>query len=300
MAVFHVVGRLGSGKSLYCVQRLVDALVYSDKHIYTNVRLKDFWDLALAKWISAGLKSFTKFLISPMRDLASYRLFLAKNICERYHYIGDLSKCVDMCFELGPGPESSRLLIWDEIHLELNSRDWKRTSGKMIQFFSMSRKLGFDILMISQIKGAVDRQLRDLADQCFTLKNLRNLKPFGLKIFPPVGLLSKRWGNTMSSDDKGMLVGAGIVRYNSSIAEFYDTKQILTDKTLPPPQLWSATHGKGDKCFNCNYQQFYIEYRDFIENFYPEDMKYLHKLPCRLMNKELVKGLEIESAIYKR
>lgn len=281
MAVYHIVGRLGSGKTLYCVQRLVDALVYSDKHIYTNVRLKDFWDLALCNWISKGVKSFVKFLISPMRDLVSYRLFLAKNICYRYHYIGDLSRCVDECFEAGKAglPESSMLLIWDEIHLDLNSRDWKRTSGKMIQFFSMSRKLGFDILMVSQIQGAVDRQLRDLADQCYTLKNLRNLKPFGLKIFPSVGLLSKRWGNTMSSDDKGLLVGAGIVRYNDNIARFYDTKQLLTEKDLDPPKLWCTSHGKGDKCFNCNYHQFYIKYRNFIETFYPEGMEY--KKRCR-------------------
>jgi hypothetical protein len=276
--VIHIVGRLGSGKTLYAVEKIVEALVYTDKEIYTNIRLNDFWDFSLSQDKSKGLLSFIKFLLSPSETLKSYRLRLAEGFSKRYKYFSSLENAVEACFFLGESTESSRLFVWDEIHLDLNSRMWKKTSGSMIQFFAMSRKLGFDILMISQLKGAVDRQMRDLADICFELKNMSHIRPFGLRIFPSVGLLVKRWSNSSQAESKGMIVGVGVIRFSSFVASLYNTKQLLTETTETPPILWVSKQKKAS-CDECAYKKYYITYSSFVAEYLPDEFN-TNKMPA--------------------
>ena len=282
--VYHVVGRLGAGKSMWAVSKILDALVYTDKVILTNVRLIDFWDYYLAKYMIKGLKSFTKFVFfSPFSSIKEYMLYLSRCYSGRYIYMSDLDQAVAKGFEMGEAEESSRLFVWDEIHLDLNAREWKRTSGEMIKFFAMSRKLGFDVIMITQIRTALDRQMRDLADIAYELKNIKHYKPFGIRLFPNVGILTKRWANRGFESDKGVFVGMGIVRYKSYIKDFYKTGQLLTHKDLPSPVLWSERHKTNDFCSDCVYKKYYIKYDDFIKLYYPEAMVYKSALPYRLM-----------------
>ncbi|MCE5194380.1 MAG: zonular occludens toxin domain-containing protein [Nitrospiraceae bacterium] len=291
--VVHVVGRLGSGKTLWAVTKIIDTLIYTDKVVYTNIRLVDFWDYVLAQYVSKGLFSFVKFFLSPMPTLRLFRLFLAKSYSSRYIYSSTLDTAVELCFSLGSAQESSRLFIWDEIHLDLNARQWKDTSMRLVQFFSMSRKLGFDIIIVSQLRGAVDRQMRELADISYELKNLRHFAPFGLRLFPNLGLLVKRWANKgMETEGKTVFVGAGIVRFGGVYVKFYDTKQLLTDKNLPSPHLWFTS--LKDPCLSCSFFTFYSQYKNFIDMYYPPDLNYIKPFSRRLINKE-VGGITFKS-----
>jgi len=274
--VYHVAGRLGSGKTLYCVNRIVDAFLYGDQHIYTNIRLVDGWDFLFSKYRCRGVLSFLRFFLMPFNTLFDYRLWIAAGVASRYHYIPTLDAAVSACMALGAAPEGSRLFIWDEIHLDLNSRAWKSTNKDYIEFFSMSRKLGFDILMTSQLRGSVDRQMRELADVGYEFKNLKHLKPFGIPIIPVnVGLLVKRWANKGMDavDSKTVFVGAGIVRYSSEVSNFYNTRQIVSEHDNSVPHLWSS--GKeGGLCGRCHRNKFFIKYGNFVKEYGSEEIDY--------------------------
>ena len=285
MAVIHVCGLLGSGKTIWCVSRILETLIFSNKLIVTNIRFVDFWDKLFAQYRMKGLVTFCRFLLSPMVSIVDYQLFLAERVAHRYKYFNDLSSAVQYSCGLPNSEENSRLFIWDEIHLDLNAREWKTTGKQMIEFFSMSRKRGFDIIMVSQLQGAVDRQMRDLADTSYKLKNLANFKPFGVRIFPRVGLLVKRWSNKAGSEGSGVVVGASLVRYSGLESTLYDTKQILSDKSLPAPLLWSAGVGRGS-CCRCSYFKWYIKNYDFV-SIYKPDRDYEGQFPNRLMSKDI-------------
>lgn len=269
--VAHIIGKLGSGKTAYGVQRILDLLCSSEKVIVTNIRLIDFWDYAIANYKSKGFGSFIKFLIQPYMSLSSFKRALAYDFGHRYVYFNDLELAIKYCNSLPFAQEGSRLLIWDEIHLDINARLWKSTSLDLIKFFSMSRKLGFDVLFISQLKSAVDRQMRDLADCVYELKNLQYLKFFGFSLMPRVGLLVKRWSNKGSDNPaSSVFLGAGIVRYNTFVTSLYDTQQLLTDKTVTPPLLW-ALSVRRQACDDCAYIDYYRRYSPFVYEFYPHE-----------------------------
>jgi len=91
---------------------------------------------------------------------------------ERWIYIPNEQlkplELVRMSFERGwYGNESQCLLIIDEASVLFNARDWQ-LKGKerldWIKFFAQSRKLGYDIVLISQDIRSLDRQVRSLAD----------------------------------------------------------------------------------------------------------------------------------------
>jgi hypothetical protein len=261
--IVHVVGRLGAGKTLFAVSKIISALLFTDKLVVTNIRLVDYWDKLLAYRQVRGLLGFIKFLLSPFSDLRSYCLFRASEFSSRYIYFPDFAPAIQYCFSLSPISEGSRLFIWDEVHLDLNARAWKSQSLDIIKFFSMSRKLGFDILIISQLQGAVDRQLRELADISYMLKNLK-----WLRIFGNTGLLVKRWANKgFDAGGSSVFLGAGVVRYSNSDISFYDTKQLLTEKDVKSPLLWSQVCS-GGVCSPCVYFRFYLRYSGFVMKYY--------------------------------
>ena len=148
----------------------------------------------------------------------------------------------------------------------------------------MSRKLGFDILMITQLKTALDRQVRDLAEEVYELKNLANYRPLGYRIFPHVGMLSKRYADASSGDSaskKGMFMGFEIIRYNSAYINFYDTLQLLTRHKVEPPKTWSTNYADTVICGNCQFLQFYRDNWGFVKDFKPDNITLRDRPPLR-------------------
>lgn len=262
--IIHVSGRLGSGKTLWAVSRIVDIWIRNPEVVvYTNIRFRDFWDYSLASWYSRGVKSFLRFVFSPFGRRIDYIRYLACSFSSRYVYVPDFSVMMEKMLSLGPAPEGSRLVVWDEVHLDLHAREWKKTSMDYVRFFSMSRKLGFDIIMVTQITSSLDRQVRELADFSYVLKKI----PFLSSVFR-FGLLVKRWSNiSVDNSDKSLFVGAGVVRYNSFYNKIYDTTQNLAFRNYPPPSLWYMSSPNG--CHGCAYMNFYHQYCDYIRDMRP-------------------------------
>lgn len=89
---------------------------------------------------------------------------------ERWHFWEEITpeKLVSFSIEKGIyGKEGMCLIIIDEAGCMFNARDWQVKAverAKWIKFFSQSRKLGFDVILVAQSDRMIDRQIRDLAE----------------------------------------------------------------------------------------------------------------------------------------
>lgn len=87
--------------------------------------------------------------------------------------------------------EGSLLLIIDECQLLFNSRLWRDTGMDWISFFSQHRKLGYDILLITQNALMLDAQIRELVDTQIAHVRLRGT-PLVIRRESSKGLLRDR------------------------------------------------------------------------------------------------------------
>lgn len=61
--------------------------------------------------------------------------------------------------------EDSILLVIDECQLIFNSREWQKTGRKeWLSFFSQHRKYGYEVVLVAQFDGMIDRQIRSLIE----------------------------------------------------------------------------------------------------------------------------------------
>ena len=75
--------------------------------------------------------------------------------------------------------EDSILLVIDECQMMFNSRDWGRTDRKeWLEFFTIHRHLGYEILLCCQFDRMLDRQIRCLIEYEYIHRKVKN---FGIK-----------------------------------------------------------------------------------------------------------------------
>jgi len=122
-----------------------------------------------------GLKRV--YCIPSKYVVANFPMKLSRNLrkrrreIERWIYMEeiDVDKLIRIAVEKNAiGKESKILLIIDEAGLFFNSRDWMIKSQERkewIKFFSQSRKIGYDVILVTQESRMIDRQIRSMADQ---------------------------------------------------------------------------------------------------------------------------------------
>ena len=92
------------------------------------------------------------------------------------------------------GKENQTLLVIDEAHTIWNSREWQKNTDRMewLKFFSQHRKLGFNIIVISQNDRQLDKQIRVQFEYEVTHRKVNNFK-IG-KFFPVATFIAiTRW-----------------------------------------------------------------------------------------------------------
>lgn len=214
MPVYLVAGRLGAGKSLVSVSKIRDAL-RAGRRVATNLNI----DVAALGFASKRV------------DLV--RLPDKPN--------GDELKA------LGQGNEDydeskNGLLVLDELASWLNARSWgdKQRQG-VLDFFIHSRKLGWDIYLIAQSLGQLDKQLRDaLVEYHVVCRRMDRLNApivggvvrafsFGRASvrMPRVHIGFVRYG----TDRDSVLVERWVYRGND-LFEAYDTRQRFMDREI--------------------------------------------------------------------
>lgn len=117
---------------------------------------------------------------------------------ERWHFVDEIPHpdyLVSFADERGLiGKEGAILLIIDEAGIMFNSRDWMVAGAvrkDWIKFFSQSRKLGYDVIMVAQDERMLDRQIRNCAE--FSVKHFTLNQYFWLRWLPIKTFVSVRF-----------------------------------------------------------------------------------------------------------
>lgn len=121
-----------------------------------------------------------------------------------------------------PNKESQTVLMIDEASILFNNRDFGR-SDRMdwIKFFAQHRKLGFDVILITQMDRSLDRQIRGVIEYQYLHRKLSNFgfKGFVIKFLTRAQFICIHQWYSCNKEK----VGCEYFRINKKIAGSYDT-----------------------------------------------------------------------------
>lgn len=229
MPVYSVEGKLGTGKTKFCVWRAQQALL-EGRRVASNVDLHTH-------------------ILTPRKRTTYIRL-------------PDKPTSFDL-EAMGHGnPESyeedrNGVLILDELGTWLNSRNFQdRDRGALIDWLIHARKLGWDVYLIVQDAGMIDRQVREalIEYQCRCLRLDKVKIPF---IGWFLGAFNKRWGYLPRMHTVAARVGGGTAPIvaerwmyrGTDLHAAYDTRQVFTSNyphgvhSVLPPWDWKPDSG---------------------------------------------------------
>lgn len=225
MAVYSVEGKLGTGKTKFCVWMAQNALL-SGRRVASNVDIKSE-------------------LLTPFKR-------------SKYIRIPDKPTEVDL-LAMGHGnPETynedrNGVLILDELGTWLNSRSFQdKGRAGVIDWLIHARKHGWDVYLIVQDQGMIDKQVREALIEyqcrCMALGKIRI--PFIGKIlsmfYERAGYLPKAHSVTARTGyGANAIVAERWMFKGNDLHAAYDTRQIFTSDyphgshSVLPPWDWS-------------------------------------------------------------
>lgn len=252
MSIHFISGKPGGGKTLYSVKLIIDELVHGHRLIVTNVPLKldrineylqtrhekAYGALKMAVSVQSGE------LGSPVS--AHERQCIAeetRHITNRILIIGDddmarfftfrgngvrLESVSNEDWRKGVRPDFKTVndvgifYVLDEIHIAFNSRAWALTGNEVLYYLSQHRKLGDDVVCITQSVSNVDKQFRSVAQDYTYIRNLSKQRAGLFKL--PYAFLRSTYAQPATDNSKAM--ETGMFRLDvTGLASCYDTAQ---------------------------------------------------------------------------
>lgn len=208
MSVSLVVGTPGSGKSYYSVRAIAHA-VQKGRVVATNVELVDDWAERLAR--QNPLRRLSKRAVARRAEQYRSRVLVSDDLAELFR------------IRLHGSGEGRGLMVLDEAHNWMNARSWQAGGrDEVVRFFTQHRKLGWDVLLITQDEQNIDRQVRSLFEYLVRLRNLRNFKVMGVRLVP-VSFFIAIW--SWSANQK-MIVKREAFRLHRPTARLYDSMAV--------------------------------------------------------------------------
>lgn len=199
-----VEGVLGGGKTVYAVRETLSRLARGG-HVFTNIDM-----------VRENVHAYL---------LARHGVYLRSSQLQRLPEGDEVVSWLDS-IQFGT-LENPILVVLDEAHMWYNARDWKathETSGDVLSFLTQSRKVGVDLLFISQDAKNVESQFRRMAQVLVRSRNLGMIKDpiFGLKLsgFFHYELVEMQHQNTFERK---------WWRADSSVFRCYRTEALLDD-----------------------------------------------------------------------
>ncbi|MCB5712132.1 zonular occludens toxin domain-containing protein [Lactonifactor longoviformis] len=158
--IYFYSGTPGSGKSLHCA-KMIDSWVKKGRNIIAN------FDINNEFWKTKRLKKKGQILCVDNSCLTVDGLI---DFADNYHQRNTKGQII----------EKQTLLIIDECQTMFNSRSWNaKGRSKWVIFFTQHRKYGFEVILISQNKDLVDKQIRGCFEYNYVHRNVKNFKVFG-------------------------------------------------------------------------------------------------------------------------
>lgn len=198
----YVVGTMGSGKSMFGVKMIVQALV-SGKYVVTNCALLPGWSEKVVDWYLPTRNQGER--AARARCLEGLYIY-EQSILTAMRYRPPCAKCGASwegsglpCGHSGSFQEGRAFFVWDETHNDLNNRDWdgagdskeerqedKRRKRLLIRWATQLRKLGYVGYLLSQHHENTDKQLQRVCNFIIRVQNQRNSEGVWLaRLLPP-------------------------------------------------------------------------------------------------------------------
>lgn len=122
--------------------------------------------------------------------------------------------------------EGQTLIIIDECQIKFDPKD-KRDNVRrsFCRFFSLHRKLGFNVILISQSDRLIDRQIRCNIEYSIMHRKLNNYKLLSLLPFT-IFICNERWYGS------NLKLSTNYIFYSKKVAAFYDSFKIFNISDL--------------------------------------------------------------------
>lgn len=163
MSIHIILGKPGSGKSLYATSRVITELVEGNRNVVTNLPLRPD---ALNEYLNKRYPNVNCRMVERLRILND------DEIREFWKYRGPAMRSDEAAghLELGEAPHGVAYFL-DEAHIAFNARDWATLGRGAIHYMSQHRKLGDIVWPITQSPGNLDKQFRSVAEDFTVMRN---------------------------------------------------------------------------------------------------------------------------------
>ena len=171
MTITAITGKVGSGKNLYCIE-IIQRYAMEGRRVAANFKVD----------------------LSPIQPL--WHRILRRPVAQVERLPGRPTYADVKALGKGGAREHvAGLLVLDEVGPLLNARTWQdKDRQQFIDWLLHSRKLAWDVLLIVQNIGLVDKQIRvAVVESLVTCKRLDRIKVLGLPL-PRVHLAVERYG----------------------------------------------------------------------------------------------------------
>lgn len=155
--IYLYSGTPGSGKSLHVAYDIINNMIVG-RNVIANFPIdKGYFAKRKKRGRRLGLFYYFNNQVLTVEHLKQY--------AKKFHKLGK---------------EHQTLVVIDECAAMFNCRAWD-AKGRMewIYFFQQHRKLGFDIILVSQHDRLIDRQIRAFIETEYKHRAIRNYKKFG-------------------------------------------------------------------------------------------------------------------------
>lgn len=201
--ILAYTGTPGAGKTFHAVHDIWERVKYGH-NVITNIPMK-----------------------FPKRKNVSHETYTYKDTWEiTPNYLMEYSEQLREQKKWGRVPEEYIYLVIDEAQLIFNCRNWNDKDRKeWVKFFTLHRKLGYHIILITQMSKMLDNQMRGLLEYEIIHRKFSNfgIKGIALSLFllsPTLFACVRVWAPMNERIDCELL------RYNRKVAKMYDTTKL--------------------------------------------------------------------------
>lgn len=180
----------GSGKSYHVAKRVYEAL-RSGMNVISNLQINT--SIIPPK---SNKRPLGKFIYIPNDEWMHTSIFEKSSMGYKtpstiYSYIYGLTNYALLFHKRnarGQILEKQTLIILDECQIIFNPRSWNRKDRlKWIEFFTVHRHYGFEVILVTQNDMMIDKQIRGVLDNQTLHRNVSRFKKFGKLLAAPFG-----------------------------------------------------------------------------------------------------------------